>query len=101
MIATLNQYGITANQKDSAPGVYVNNAKIGSLGLRIRHGHAYHGLSLNVDMDLTPFSYINPCGYSKLAVTQLRDHKENISIKEVEQALIKTLTTNLTQLVDN
>ncbi len=60
-------------RRAGAPGVYVDGAKIAALGIRVRQGRAYHGLSLNVDMDLSPFSSIDPCGYPGLAVTQLRD----------------------------
>ncbi len=60
-------------RRPGAPGVYVNGAKVAALGIRVRHGRAYHGLSLNVDMDLAPFAAIAPCGYPGLAVTQLRD----------------------------
>lgn len=74
IILTLEEFGITANNKAKAPGVYVNDAKIAALGLRIRKGWSYHGLSLNVQMDLEPFSRINPCGYENLAVTQIADH---------------------------
>jgi lipoyl(octanoyl) transferase len=63
----------------TAPGVYVGDAKVASLGLRIRQGRCYHGLSLNVDMDLEPFTRINPCGYPGLRVTQLRDLGVNLS----------------------
>jgi len=73
IVDVLAERGITAYGKVDAPGVYVGEAKIASLGLRIRNGCSYHGLALNVDMDLTPFSYINPCGYAGLAVTQLKD----------------------------
>lgn len=77
LIDLLADHGISAYGKVDAPGVYVNTAgeeaKIASLGLRIRNGKSYHGLALNVAMDLTPFSYINPCGYAGLAVTQLKD----------------------------
>tara|TARA_B100000795_G_scaffold233589_1_gene192397 strand:- start:40 stop:738 length:699 start_codon:yes stop_codon:yes gene_type:complete len=73
IIQTLGEFGITANSKAKAPGVYVNDAKIAALGLRIRKGWSYHGLSLNVQMDLEPFSRINPCGYENLAVTQIAD----------------------------
>ncbi len=76
IIDLLDTYGIAAHRSDGAPGVYVADdggmAKIASLGLRIRHGRSYHGLSLNVDMDLAPFAAINPCGYAGLAVTQMR-----------------------------
>lgn len=73
VIELLAAQGITAQARPDAPGVYVDGAKIASLGLRIRQGRSYHGLSLNVDMDLEPFSRINPCGYPGLPVTQLRD----------------------------
>jgi lipoyl(octanoyl) transferase len=73
LIATLATYGITAHSCHGAPGVYVDDAKIAALGLRIRNGRSYHGLSLNVNMDLTPFQRINPCGYQGLAVTQMAD----------------------------
>jgi lipoyl(octanoyl) transferase len=64
---------ITAHRRDNAPGVYVDDRKIASLGLRIRRGRSYHGLSFNIDMDLTPFQHINPCGYAGLEMTQMRD----------------------------
>lgn len=73
VIAFLAGYGIEAEARPEAPGVYVAGAKIASLGLRVRRGCTYHGLSLNVDMDLTPFLRIDPCGYPGLAVTQLVD----------------------------
>ena len=65
------RYGIEALCREGAPGVYVNGRKLGSVGLRIRRGGSYHGLALNVDMDLEPYSRINPCGYAGLAMTQL------------------------------
>jgi lipoyl(octanoyl) transferase len=71
LMELLADYGVRAERRANAPGVYVGGAKIAALGLRIKHGMSYHGLALNVDMDLTPFSYINPCGYEGLAVTQL------------------------------
>lgn len=72
VIILLAEWGIRACARPDAPGVYVNGAKIASLGLRIRHGCSYHGLSLNVAMDLEPFQRINPCGFSNLPMTQLR-----------------------------
>jgi lipoyl(octanoyl) transferase len=72
VIDLLAEYGIAAAARPDAPGVYVDGAKIASLGLRVRRGCAYHGVSLNVSMDLTPFAGINPCGYPGLAVTELR-----------------------------
>ena len=74
IIQTLEEFGISACGKAKAPGVYVNDAKIAALGLRIRRGWSYHGLSLNVQMNMEPFTRINPCGYDGLAVTQVADH---------------------------
>lgn len=73
MIVTLVQYGIVAHARPEAPGVYVEQSKIGSIGLRIKKGCSYHGLSLNNRMDLGPFALINPCGYPGMRVTQLAD----------------------------
>ncbi len=73
VIDTLAGYGIEAYGDAKAPGVYVQGKKISALGLRIRNGAVYHGLSVNIHMDLTPFSYINPCGHTGLEVTQLAD----------------------------
>ena len=73
IIHTLATCGIAAMTRPGAPGVYVDDAKIAALGLRISNGRSYHGLSLNVDMDLQPFSLINPCGFDNLAVTQMAD----------------------------
>ena len=77
IIELLDSYGILANTQNGAPGVYVDGDKIAALGLRIKKGSSYHGLSLNIDMDLAPFSYINPCGYPGQGVTQLRDLIKN------------------------
>lgn len=73
IINLLAAYGINAEAKKEAPGVYVNSAKIASIGLRIRRGYCYHGLAFNVAMDLNPFAGINPCGMSRLTITQLSD----------------------------
>ena len=73
ILATLKEFQISATTRTGAPGVYVNDAKIAALGLRIKNGWSYHGLSLNVDMDLSPFANINPCGFEDLAVTQIAD----------------------------
>ncbi len=73
VIDLLAGHGITAAARTDAPGVYVDGAKIASVGLRVRRGASYHGVALNVDMDLTPFQRINPCGYQGLPVTQMRD----------------------------
>ncbi|MGR3808807.1 lipoyl(octanoyl) transferase [Pasteurella testudinis DSM 23072] len=73
VVATLADYGIKAYPKADAPGVYVDGRKICSLGLRIRRGCSFHGLALNINMDLTPFNYINPCGYAGLEMCQLSE----------------------------
>ena len=73
MLQTLTAYDVEGYARQDAPGVYVGNNKVGSLGLRVRRGCSYHGLSLNVDMDLEPFSRINPCGLSDIGVAQLSD----------------------------
>lgn len=73
VIDLLAAFGVSATRTPGAPGVYVNGAKIAALGLRIKQGRSYHGLALNVDMDLSPFALINPCGYPGMAVTQTRD----------------------------
>jgi lipoyl(octanoyl) transferase len=70
-VALLAGYGITARTRADAPGVYTGDAKIASIGIRIRRGGSYHGLALNVNMDLSPFDRINPCGYAGLAMTQI------------------------------
>jgi len=73
VIALLKEYGIDSRARSDAPGVYVDNRKVAALGLRVRRGSSYHGLSLNWNMDLRPFSLINPCGYQGLEVEQMRD----------------------------
>ncbi|MBS0287095.1 MAG: lipoyl(octanoyl) transferase LipB [Proteobacteria bacterium] len=83
VITLLKSYGIEAHTQCKAPGVYVDNAKICSLGLRIRHYRAYHGMSLNVKMDLSPFSRINPCGFKQLTMTQISEHVPDISVEKV------------------
>ncbi|HEY6093897.1 MAG TPA: lipoyl(octanoyl) transferase LipB [Gallionellaceae bacterium] len=91
VIDVLAELGIAAKGSVEAPGVYVNDAKIAALGLKIKHSCSYHGLSLNVDMDLTPFSYINPCGYAGLRVTQIRDFRADASTARIELQLGRRL----------
>lgn len=98
LIDWLFDHGVTASARPGAPGVYVGEAKIAALGLRIRKGCCYHGLSFNVDMELEPFSRINPCGYSGLAVTQLRDLGIQMSVEQVGFELAETITGNLVAL---
>ena len=95
LIGLLADYGVNAFAKPDAPGVYVDGAKIASLGLRIRNGCSFHGLALNVDMDLEPFGRINPCGYAGLAMTQLRDHAGPIEFAEVSARLRAQLVKHL------
>ena len=85
LIALLGEYGIAAERRAGAPGVYVDGAKIAALGLKIKNGCSYHGLSLNVAMDLAPFSAINPCGYEGLAVTQLSELCGPISVGDIDR----------------
>lgn len=87
--------GIVAEARRDAPGVYVQGAKIAALGLRVKRGCSYHGLSFNVDMDLEPFSRINPCGYPGLAVTQLKDLGVGLSVEEVAQDWLPRLAAQL------
>lgn len=91
VIELLAAYGVTAQARPDAPGVYVDGAKVASLGLRIRQGRSYHGLSLNVDMDLEPFTRINPCGYPGLRVTQLRDLGVSLTPAAVAEDLLPVL----------
>ena len=95
LIDLLASYGVSAAAKADAPGVYVDGAKIASLGLRIRNGCSFHGLALNVDMDLEPFRRINPCGYAGLAMTQLRDQAGPIDFAEVGVQLRAQLVKHL------
>lgn len=90
VILLLADYGLNACARADAPGVYVEGAKICSLGLRIRKGHSYHGLALNLDLDLSPFSRINPCGYAGMAVTRLSDWAE-FEHNELKAQLVKHL----------
>ena len=96
IVATLAHYSIDAYPKPDAPGVYVKGDKIASLGLRVRRGCSFHGLSLNVSMDLSPFLRINPCGYQGLAMTQmsnLLDHPP--SLQSVQQQLVQQFAQKL------
>ena len=87
----LQHYAIESSFVEGAPGVYVGDKKIASIGLRISKGRSYHGISLNVDMDLTPFSFINPCGYEGLEVTQISNFDSNVNLEDVESVAIKEM----------
>ncbi len=92
LIELLSSYDITAHTLKGAPGVYVNDSKIAALGLKVKHGRTYHGLSLNIDMDLSPYTLINPCGYSDLKVTQMRNLTNNIlNISDIQHELSEHL----------
>lgn len=88
VINLLKDYGIEAVAKADAPGVYVNGAKICSVGLRVSRGFSYHGIALNVAMELEPFNRINPCGFKGLQMTQIRDFVSNITLDEVRTKII-------------
>jgi lipoyl(octanoyl) transferase len=91
IVATVAQWGVEAYGKRDAPGVYVGERKIASIGLRIRRGRSYHGLALNVAMDLAPFARINPCGYEGLQMTQLSELGGPAGLREVGEALAPPL----------
>ncbi len=95
VIDLLRAEGIEASAREDAPGVYVAEAKIASVGLRVRHGCSFHGLSLNVAMDLSPFERINPCGYPGLEVTQLSELVEEADLPRVGQDLSQHLARGL------
>lgn len=95
LIAYLDLLGIAAVRRPGAPGVYVGAAKIAALGLRIRNGRSYHGLALNVAMDLEPFTRIDPCGYAGLAITQVADLVATADLGTVRQALVPLLVDAL------
>ena len=97
VIALLAEHGVDAHGREDAPGVYVGEAKIAALGLKIKHGCCYHGLALNVDMDLAPFDNINPCGYAGLRVTQARDVGVATLLNELEERLGQKLGKLLQQ----
>ena len=87
----LSDLSIESSFIEGAPGAYVNDKKIASIGLRISKNKTYHGVSINFDMDLKPFTYINPCGYEGLEVTQIKDFNRNISKLQLEELVIEKL----------
>jgi len=97
VIDLLAGYGLAAERREKAPGVYLEDRKVAALGLRVRRGCCFHGLSLNVDMDLTPFSMINPCGYPGLQVTQLAD----LGVTESLDAITRRFQAHFERLLDN
>ncbi len=95
VIELLAEFGVTAERKPGAPGVYVSGAKIAALGLRIKQGRSYHGLAFNVNMDLAPFALINPCGYPGMAVTQARDLGVAGSVAQIGEKLAGLLAKRI------
>ena len=95
IVATLKQQGIEAAPKKDAPGVYTNDKKIASLGLRIRKGCSFHGLALNIDMDIEPFHRINPCGYQGLEMCQVSDFVKKPHFDTILQQLQSQLQSDL------
>ena len=89
VVNTLAEYGIDAHPRADAPGVYVGEMKIFSLGLRIRKGCSFHGLALNINMDLTPFQRINPCGYAGMEMTQMRQWVDTATPENIRPVLLK------------
>lgn len=88
VIDMLEGYDVVGHRREGAPGVYVDNRKISALGIRVRRGCSYHGLSINVDMDLTPYNGIHPCGYSDLEVTQMRELGIEKNLVQITNTLI-------------
>ena len=95
VIEVLDQFGLEAVARPGAPGVYINGEKIAALGLRVRSGCCYHGLSLNVDMELEPFSRIDPCGFAGLGVTSLKGQGVSVNVDEAADALQEILEIRL------
>lgn len=95
VIDTLSHFQVESRARPDAPGVYVGEEKICSLGLRIRRGCSFHGLALNINMDLSPFLRINPCGYEGMSMTQLADHIGDVTLSDVQPVLIDKLVQRL------
>ena len=95
VIDLLSDYGIEGRRRAGMPGAYVGDAKVAAIGLRIARGCTYHGLALNVDMDLSPFSAIDPCGYPGLQVTQMRDLGLTNDLSRVKRDLVESFRKNL------
>jgi lipoyl(octanoyl) transferase len=95
VLELLQQHGVSGKADPEAPGVYIDGAKVASIGLRIRRGASYHGLSINVNMDMSAFLRINPCGYQDLKMTQLSDHIEGYSIEQANSDISAILLRKL------
>lgn len=90
-------YGVAAAPDAKAPGVYIDGCKVASIGLRIRRGASYHGMAINVDMDMSPFQQINPCGYENLRMTMLSEHVPGLTIEQVKASVENILLHKLQQ----
>ena len=101
VIDMLEGYNIVADRSEGAPGVYVDNKKISALGIRVRRGCSYHGISINVDMDLTPYKGIHPCGYSNLEVTQMREIGIEKTLVQITDTFIPCLMRQMNYSEDN
>ena len=98
IIDLLEDYSISSHKISGAPGVYVDGSKIAALGLKVRHGRTYHGLSLNIDMDLSPYKLINPCGFKDLNVTQMSNLTDNIlELSKIKKQLTHHLSNYVTR----
>lgn len=95
VIDLLAEYNITAEARRDAPGVYIGNSKIASLGLRVKRGCSYHGLAFNIDMDLEPFSRINPCGLTNIQMTQVKDLAKDCNIEQIKTQLLNYFSKHL------
>jgi lipoyl(octanoyl) transferase len=89
IIEVLSHYDMQASTVCGAPGVYVDNKKIASIGLRVKNGCTYHGIAINIDMDLTPFSHINPCGFHQLEMAQIKDYVDTINLSMVQDTILE------------
>jgi lipoyl(octanoyl) transferase len=94
VVHLLKKIGIKSFTKKDAPGVYINNSKIASIGLRLKHGYTYHGLSLNIDMDLTPFESINPCGLKDISMAQISDFNEEYNLEKSAKNIVAFIKKN-------
>jgi len=98
VINFLGEYGVTGQRVPGAPGVYIGEEKIAALGLRISRGCCYHGISINIDMDLSPYKWINPCGYPRLRVTQLKNHVHNVNLDQAQRKLKNQLSKKIRKI---
>jgi len=101
VIDMLEVYDVVGHRREGAPGIYVDNKKISALGIRVRKGCTYHGISINVDMDLAPYNGINPCGYSELEVTQMRAIGIEKNLVQITDTYIPCLMRQMNYSEDN